>query len=158
MASTSLIPVVGMIRSIQNMSGDCCSQMVTVMTPEQEVNFVISPETIVIDCIQLRIGMHVAAFYDPNVAVPLIFPPQYQAVLITRVEQGESIMLSTFNRNLVSQQNTLKLNVGRSTRITTVNGQRFNCRLQNQQLLVYYSDTTRSIPPQTTPRRIVVMC
>ncbi|MCI8293311.1 MAG: hypothetical protein HFH53_07230 [Hespellia sp.] len=158
MASTSFIPIVGLIRDIQDMSEDCCSQMITIVSPEQEAHFVISPDTDVIDSIPLRRGMQVAAFYDANVPVPLIFPPQYQAVLITRLEWGESVMLSRFNQDLVSEQNTLQLNVARNTRITTVNGQRFRCPLENRELLVYYSATTRSIPPQTTPRRIVVMC
>ena len=158
MANTSLVPVVGTIRNIQNMSQDCCSLLVQVITPEETVNFVITPDTTVIDSLQLRQGMRVAAFYDPNAPVPLIFPPQYRAVLVTRLERGENIMLSVFDENLVSGQNTLQLNPGKTTRITTVNGQRFLCTLGNQELLVYYSTTTRSIPPQTTPRRIVVLC
>lgn len=158
MANTSLVPIVGTIRNVENISGECCSQMLTIRTPEEVVNFVVSPETTVIDSIPLRAGMQVAAFYDANAPIPLIFPPQYRALLITRVERGESVMLSRFDSNLVSMQNTLQLNVARTTRITTVNGQRFNCSLGNQNLLVYYTNTTRSIPPQTTPRRIVVMC
>lgn len=53
---------------------------------------------------------------------------------------------------------SLKLNIAPSTEIMTSNGQRFTCSLGGQLLVVYYSATTRSIPPQTTPRRIIVMC
>lgn len=158
MPNISLVPIVGTIRNVENISGECCSKMLTIRTPEEEVNFVLSPETTVIDSIPIRAGMQVAAFYDANAPIPLIYPPQYRAVLITRLERGESVMLSRFDDHLVSFQNTLQLNVGRNTRITTVNGQRFECSLGNRDLLVYYTNTTRSIPPQTTPRRIVVMC
>ena len=158
MPNVSLSPIVGTIRRVENMSGDCCSKMITILTPEEEVNFVLSPETTVIDSIPLRTGMYVAAFYDVNAPTPLIFPPRYQAVIMTRLERGESVMLSRFDDNLTSFQNTLQLTPGRGTRITTVNGQRYTCDLSNRDLLVYYSNTTRSIPPQTTPRRIVVLC
>lgn len=158
MPNVSLSPIVGTIRRVENMSGDCCSKMITILTPEEEVNFVLSPETTVIDSIPLRTGMYVAAFYDVNAPMPLIFPPRYQAVIMTRLERGESVMLSRFDDNLTSFQNTLQLTPGRGTRIMTVNGQRYTCDLSNRDLLVYYSNTTRSIPPQTTPRRIVVLC
>jgi len=158
MPIASLVPIVGTIRNIENMPEDCCSKMITILTPEEEVNFVLSPETTVIDSIPLRAGMYVAAFYDTNAPMPLIFPPQYQAVIMTRLERGESVILARFDDNLTSFQNTLQLTPGRMTRITTVNGQRYSCDLSNRDLLVYYSTTTRSIPPQTTPRRIVVLC
>ena len=38
------------------------------------------------------------------------------------------------------------------------NGQIFTGRLANQLLLVLYTATTRSLPPQTTPDEVVVFC
>ena len=67
-------------------------------------------------------------------------------------------MLNRFDRNLTAEDNSLQLNVARNTNIETINGQNTGCNLGNQTLLVYYTATTRSIPPQTTPRRIVVLC
>lgn len=159
MADISYIPVVGTVRGVRSMPEDCCSKLVTIMTPEEEVNFIVSPDTAVIDSTPLRIGMRVAAFYDPSAPAPLVYPPQYRAILVTRLERGENVMLSDFyGPDLISAQNTLQLNVDGSVRVTTVNGQRYNCSLENRQLLVYYSATTRSVPPQTTPRRLVVIC
>ena len=158
MPNVSLVPVVGTIRSVENMEGNCCNKMITIWSPEEEVKFVLSPDTVVIDSIPLRAGMYVAAFYDTNAPMPLIFPPQYQAVIMTRLERGENVILTRCDDNLTSFQNTLQLTPGRATRVTTVNGQRYSCDLSNRDLLVYYSNTTRSIPPQTTPRRIVVLC
>ena len=102
--------------------------------------------------------MNVTAFYDASLPVPLIFPPQYQAVIIGRKSPNETIYAGFFNNNLVSEDNSLKLNLSRSTEVLTSNGQRFNCNPGGQLLIVYYTTTTRSIPPQTTPRRIIVMC
>lgn len=75
----SLVPVIGTIRNISPMSGECCSQMVSVDTRDGQIDFVVSPDTLVIENIRLRQGMSVAAFYDANRPFPLIFPPQYRA-------------------------------------------------------------------------------
>lgn len=137
---------------------DCCSQMMTLRTGNGIINFVVMSDTWVIDSRQLRPGLRVAAFYDASLPVPLIFPPQYRAQIITILGRNEQIMLNEFDHNLTARDNSLQLNIAGSTEIETLNGQRVNCSLGNQTLLVYYTVTTRSIPPQTTPRRIVVLC
>lgn len=154
---TNYVPILGTILSITN-EGDCCSQMMSLRTGNGIVNFRINSETTVIDSRQLRVGMQVAAFYDSSLPVPLIFPPQYTAQLVTVVGRNEQVMINHFNNNLVATDNSLQLNISRNTIIRTINGQNFNCNLGNQNLLVYYTVTTRSIPPQTTPRKIVVLC
>ena len=154
----ALVPVSGTIQNISPVSNDCCSQMVTLRTGNNIANFIISPATYVIQETRLRIGMNVTAFYDASLPVPLIFPPQYQAVIIGRKSPNETIYAGFFNNNLVAEDNSLRLNLSRSTEILTSNGQRFNCSPGGQLLIVYYSASTRSIPPQTTPRRIIVMC
>ena len=153
-----LIPIIGTIRNISQTPGDCCTQMISLTTSNGPVNFIISANTFIIDSTRLRPGMTIAAFYDSTRPIPLIFPPQYQAELITVLRENESIMLNFFNRNLTASDNSLRLNLSRATTISTINGQRFNCSPGGNFLLVYYSVTTRSIPPQTTPRRIVVLC
>ena len=99
-----------------------------------------------------------AAFYDASLPVPLIFPPQYRAQIITVLGRDEQVMINEFNRNLVTADNSLQLNIARNTRIETINGQNTSCSPGNQTLLVYYTTTTRSIPPQTTPRRVIILC
>lgn len=156
MEYANLVPVVGAILNITG-SG-CCNQMAALRVGEGIVNFVIGPETQVIDSRQLRPGMRVAAFYDQSVPVPMIFPPQYHAAIITVLGKNEQVMLNYFDGGLVAKDQSLQLNQARSTEIQTINGQNFFCDIGNRTLLVYYTVTTRSIPPQTTPRKIVVMC
>lgn len=157
MEYTTFVPVVGTIVNITR-GNDCCSQMVTVNSDNGITNFSVSSETVVIDSTQLRPGMRVAAFYDSSLPVPLIFPPQFRAQIITVLGRNEQIMLNFFDNNLLAGDQSLQLNVSGNTDITTVNGQRARCNPGNQVLLVYYTVTTRSIPPQTTPRKIVVLC
>ena len=99
-----------------------------------------------------------AAFYDTSLPAPAIYPPQYQAELVTVLRQNQNVTLDYFDRNLVSEDNSLKLNLSPTTRISTLNGQRFSCNPGDEELLVYYTNTTFSIPAQTAPQRIIVMC
>lgn len=157
MAYTDFVPVIGAILNISR-GDDCCSQMVSLRTEAGIVNFVITPQTQVIDNRQLRPGMRVAAFYDSSLPVPLIFPPQYRAQVITALDRNEQVMLNYFDRNLLAADRSLQLNISGSTPIRTLNGQSFNCSPADRTLLVYYTATTRSIPPQTAPSRIIVFC
>ena len=154
----NLIPVTGIIRNISQTPGNCCNQMVTVNTPNGINNFVLSPDTAVVGNTQLRTGMPVTVFYDGSLPVPLIYPPQFKAQIIAPMRNDETVTLNFFRRNLTAADNSLRLNIARNTEVLTLNGQRFSCPPGGNFLLVYYSVTTRSIPPQTTPRRIVVLC
>lgn len=151
----NLVPVIG---TIFNMSDtDCCSRMISLRAENGVVNFIVDPDTLVIDSRQLAPGMRVAAFYDSSLAVPMIFPPQYRAQLVAVLGRNEQIALNYFNGALLAQDDSLQLNIAGNTRIETINGQKFTCCVGGKRLLVYYTATTRSIPPQTTPERVVVM-
>ena len=139
----------GVIREIQR--GDsCCSQILRLDTENGEVRFTVMADTMVIENVRLRRGMRVAAFYDTSLPVPAIYPPQYRA--------EQNVMLNFFDENLVAEDNSLRLNLSPVTNIMTQNGQRFTCSPRNMELLVYYTNTTFSIPPMTTPQKVIVMC
>ncbi|MDO5346347.1 MAG: hypothetical protein Q4E91_11470 [Lachnospiraceae bacterium] len=154
---STFVPVIGVIVNITR-GFDCCSQMISLRTEGGIVNFVIDPQTMVIECRRLRAGMRVAAFYDSSLPVPLIFPPQYRAQIIAVIGRNEQVMLNYFDRNLLAGDQSLRLNLGGNTMIQSVNGQSYTCSPGENVLMVFYSVTTRSIPPQTTPRKIVVLC
>lgn len=154
----NLIAITGRIQRIQPVGEDCCQQMITIQNTEGVHNFIISPETYVIDMVRFRAGMQVTAFYDANLPVPLIYPPQYQAVIVGRNMPNEKMYAGYFDENLTANDNQLKLNISRGTEVITSNGQQYLCSLGQNTLIVYYTITTRSIPPQTTPRKIIVMC
>lgn len=149
--------IIGIIQNISR-GGDCCTQIINLRTENGIVNFILSGNTRVIDDERLRPGMRIAAFYDETLPVPAIFPPQYRADLIAVLRRDQSIMLNYFDENLIAADNTLRLNLSPVTSINTQNGQRYLCPPENAVLLVYYTRTTFSIPPQTTPQRVIVMC
>ena len=158
MTQSFLTPVYGVIQNISQSPNQCCDSLITLLTSNGLIRFAAGPDTFIIDSARLSPGMSVAAFYDPSLPVPLIFPPQYQAVIIARRRQNENVAAGFFNRNLVAADQSLQLNIGAATEIAAANGLPFTCSPGGQYLVVFYTATTRSIPPQTTPRRVVVFC
>ena len=158
MPSMNLVPITGVIQDITAFGDDCCQRQVSIRNSDGISNFIVGPDTYVINEVRLRPGMNVAAFYDASLPIPLLFPPQYQAVFIGRRNPYETMYAGYFDDNLEALDGSLKLNVERYTPVVTSNGQPFECSLGGKLLIVYYSTTTRSIPPQTTPRKIIVIC
>lgn len=153
-----LTPVVGTITNITTYNNDCCSQFISLSVEGQPVNIIMDNDTFVVDTMRIMPGMRIAAFYDTTQPVPLIYPPQYTADLITVLRPEEDVAMGYFDESLTASDNSLKLNIYPSTIISTLNGQAYLCSTANHYLLVYYAATTRSIPPQTAPIRIVVLC
>jgi len=122
------------------------------------VNFVITPVTYFVDNQMLKIGDLVIGFYDATAPVPLIYPPQYEAIVMAKVSPYQNVKVDYFNSQLVSSDGTLKLNISPLTQIILVNDQAFTGNLENRNLTVVYGATTRSIPAQTTPYKIIVLC
>lgn len=153
--------VIGTIERITH--GNSCCTIEILLRVEKEskekeiVNFILTGDTTVIHNVRLKPGMRIAVFYDISLPVPAIYPPKYHAELITALKQNQEVMLSYFDENLESEDRTLQLNLSPMTNISTINGQRFVCAPINMDLLVYYSSTTKSLPPQTTPQKIIVM-
>ena len=156
--ATNYLSASGIIQSVSNMSEDCCNLMVSIITENGIVNMVVTPDTYVVNNFRLRRGMSVIAFYDADAPAILIFPPQFRALVMAQKSPQENVIIQRFDDNLVSYDNSLQLNIGPQTMVTSTNGQPFTCDLGNRQLMVFYGNTTRSIPPQTTPRRVIVFC
>lgn len=122
------------------------------------VNFVVEPLTYFVDHVMVKVGDRVTGFYDANAPVPLIYPPQYQAIVMTKDSRNQFVKVDFFNNQLLSSDGRLSLNISPQTKIVMENGQEFDRNPANRNLIVVYSATTRSMPPQTTPSKIIVMC
>ena len=157
MAYETFEKVEGIIQGI-NRGDDCCSMTLSVISGSNIVNVVVSGDTTVIDNVRLRPGMRIAAFYDTNLPTPTVYPPQYRAELITTLRRGQQVLLDYFDDELTSADGSLKLNIGPMTNVMTLNGQQYTCSPENTELLVYYTASTFSMPAQTTPQKVIVMC
>lgn len=157
MAYETFEKVEGIIQGI-NRGDSCCSMVVSLISSSNIVNVVVSGDTTIIDNVRLRPGMRIAAFYDTNLPTPAVYPPQYQAELVTSLRRGQQVMLDYFDDSLTSADGSLRLNIGPTTNVVTQNGQQYTCSPENTELLVYYTTTTFSIPAQTTPQKVIVLC
>lgn len=119
--------------------------------------------TYVLDNRPLNPGEQVTCFYSLLAPVPLILPPLYHAVVIVHTSAARYATLDTFTQqtnscSFINSENSLQLNVSQLTPRFLPNGQLFVGNLSGKLLLVIYSGTTRSIPAQTSPEKIIVFC
>lgn len=136
-----------------------CYKLISVVNRNGDlVNFVVGPNTYFVDHVMVSVGDVVTGFYDGNAAVPLIFPPQFRAIVMAKDTPCYNVKVDYFNRQLVSSDGELKLNISPYTWIVLENGQAFTRNPENRNLIVLYGPATRSIPAQTTPYKIIVMC
>ena len=156
------IYVEGMITQIQSSHGigyGSCTQVMTVEDVEGGIsNFLIHGTTCIADQEQLYEGMMVTVFYQSDQMAAMVYPPLFTAVAIVPSMENRRAYLGYFNQNLVSEDQNLQLNIGPATKIVTCNHQRYAGNPASHLLLVLYSQVTKSIPPQTTPEKIIVMC
>lgn len=157
-------PFSGIVTMIENFwtgsqEPDGCTKLMTVENRDGNiVNFVVAPNTYFVDHATVTMGDMVIGFYDANVPVPMIYPPQYRAVVMAKATPYRNVKVDYFNEQLVSSDGTLKINISPYTRILLENNQIFTGDISNRNLIVVYGPTTRSIPAQTTPYKVIVMC
>ena len=122
------------------------------------VNFTISPSTYVVDYTTLSVGMRATFWYRTDVPVPLIYPPQYNAIVVAQDLNERFVDVSYYNSRLINENRTLQLNLDGRVDIRTQNNQYYQGNPANHKLVVIYTTSTRSIPAQTTPSKVVVLC
>jgi hypothetical protein len=136
-----------------------CYKLITVENGSEEiVNFVVSPATYFVDYVMVSVGDHLTGYYDGDAPALLIYPPQYEALVMVKDSPEQNVKVDYFNSRLESSDGQLRLNISPYTQIILTNAQRFSKYPGNRDLIVIYGPTTRSIPPQTTPYRIIVLC
>lgn len=142
-----------------NRRADGCMLFVTIEDMDgNTVNFMMTPSTFVVDWETLSVGMKCTLWYRADAPVPLIYPPQYTAVVAAQEKNGRMIDVGYYNRSMVNESQTLQLNIDGSVDIRTTNNQYFQGSPVNHNLVVVYDNSTRSIPAQTTPKQVIVLC
>jgi hypothetical protein len=139
--------------------GAGCTKLMTVTASQDDVvNFVVTPKTYIVSHVMLQTGDDVIGFYDADAPAILIYPPQYPSIVMARRSAFSDIKVDFFDDQLISSDGQLKLNISPITLVILENGQAYTGDLRNRILTVVYGATTRSIPAQTTPLKVVVMC
>lgn len=133
--------------------------MITVEDEEGGItNFYVNGDTYVVGFETLYESMPVTVFYNGNLPAPMIYPPQFFAMAVAPQVQGQSVTVAYFNNVLMASDQSLKLNLSPATEVVTRNNQTFRGNPGGNTLIVLYGAVTRSIPPQTTPDKIIVLC
>ncbi len=144
---------------VRNGRPDSCMILATVEMEEGNiVNFMINASTYMVDFVTLSVGMLCTFWYRTDVPMILIYPPQYTAVVVAQQNENRSVDVSRYDTRLINEDRTLQLNLSRQTRLRTTNNQVFQGNPANHDLVVVYDMSTRSIPAQTTPLEVVVLC
>ena len=138
---------------------------------DYSVNYTIQDDTLVFDQAgnkltleDVKEGSLLEVYTGAYTPAPMIMPPQYQANIIIlldpEAEEAGFTWADTFimvDGVLTGTGNTLALNLTGEVEILDRQGNPSQEDLENKDLLVFYDISTRSIPAQTTPSKIVVL-
>ncbi len=129
--------------------------------------FILSESTYYVDDVKIEVGTDLIGYYESDRPMILIYPPQYSIDIVSPVKD-ENIKADKFDADLLSKDKLLKLNIAEDTEILWENDTQINwiknptlseieTVLGNRKLIVFYDVTTKSIPAQTTPNKIIVL-
>lgn len=139
---------------------------------ENTINYVANQNTLVYDAqgnklslSDLKEGDLITAYTGAYTPAPMIMPPQYQAeIIIIEDPEAESPVYScadTFIADeegmLVGAGNTLALNMSDEVPVVDREDAETEAALENMDLLIFYDMSTKSVPAQTTPLKVVVL-
>ena len=139
---------------------------------EHTINFVPTQDSLVFDAqgnqlsvSDIEAGDLITVYTGAYTPAPLIMPPQYQAeIIIIEDPEAESPVFTCADTFVADEEglltglgNTLALNMSDEVEIVDRNGQPCEAELANMDLLVFYAESTKSVPAQTTPLKVVVL-
>lgn len=139
------------------------AQLFTVGQDDNVFNFYVDDKTLVFDEdgneAKLEIGDTITLSIYADQPMILIYPPQYAppVVIVEKDDTANSVKVAQFDENFLSDDGQLKLNLNEESVIINTKGEKVPAKeLQNYNAIVFYGPTTRSIPAQTAPEKIVV--
>ncbi len=151
--------IVDMVPARKNGRSDSCTLFFTVEDDNGNVvNMMVTPYTFVADFKPLGVGQEAMFWYRADAPMLLIYPAQYTAVAAAPVKRDRMYDLSYYDESLVNAERTLQLHMDRSVMLRTGSNQYFMGNPAGHNLFVSYAASTRSIPAQTTPLEVFVLC
>ena len=104
-----------------------------------------------------EVGDTITGYYLLDMPMAMIYPPQYNVSVIVN-GNFLGVHVDRFGDDLLSYDGNLQLNIGDDTEIFLQDGEPIGAEyLAHRKLVVVYSISTRSIPPITTPEKIIVL-
>lgn len=132
------------------------------------VNLKITDDTLVYDNLgnkkalsDLTDGTKITVFTGSYEPTPLILPVQYTAnVIIINGDQEGNVNADTYlvdEEGYTNAANTLNIATADDTKIVDKDEKEYKGDLDKNDLIVFYGASTKSIPAQTTPTKVVVL-
>lgn len=146
----------GIVQKIEKRGGtqDLTNVMV-ISDSGSEAYLVLSKDTYVSGT--LAVGAKATGYYDKNAPMIMIYPPQYSVEAVIVENGGQNSKVDVFDKDLTSSDNGLKLIISDKTQILSQDGTVYSGTLANRKLAVFYGISTKSIPAQTSPDKVVVL-
>lgn len=135
-------------------------EIVLILTLKKDSLLFDSGSATVLKVADLKKGQQVEAFYDKNKPMILIYPTTVtpELVIVKNADKYGEVKVSKFDKEFLSLDGKLQLNIGEDTKLVSQDGKSISKKeLANKELVVFYSATTRSIPAQTTPTKIMTL-
>ncbi len=124
----------------------------------EPANIIADNNTYIFDNEKIEVGSEITAYYDANAMMIMIYPPQYKAEVIVVENDSRNVKVDLFDEELVSADGMLKLmNISDVKDIVDEDGSAYKGELKGKVLAAVYTISTKSIPAQTTPERVVVL-
>jgi hypothetical protein len=120
-------------------------------------NIIVSKSTYVLNNAEIRVGSSITGYYKADAPMIMIYPIQFSAEVAVVDYKEQIVKVDVFSKDLISADGFLKLNVSDETEIVSKDGKAFKGELANRKLVVIYATSTKSIPSQTNPIKIVVL-
>lgn len=132
------------------------------------VNLMTTDDTLVYDNLgnkkalsDLTDGSKITVFTGSYEPTPLILPVQYTAnVIIINGDKEGNVNTDTYladEEGYTNAANTLNIAAADDTKIVDKNEKEYKGDLDKNDLIVFYGASTKSIPAQTTPTKVVVL-
>jgi hypothetical protein len=148
----------GAVKEIKDYKAVAGSKIILVESESGELaNIIVSKDTYVLNNTEIKIGSEITGYYKADAPMIMIYPMQVSAEVAVVDYKDQIVKIDVFNKDLVSADGFLKLNVSNDTEILSQDGKPFKGEFANRKLVVTYGVSTKSIPSQTTPTRIVVL-
>jgi hypothetical protein len=96
----------------------------------------------------VAVGDSVTGYYNMHAPAPLIYRPQYPALVKVKESPYQNVKVDYFDSQLESSDGRLRLNISPYTQIILTNEQLFLKSPANRNLIVIYGPATKSIPAQ----------
>ena len=149
----------GTVKEITDYKGIEGAKFISVESSSGEpANIIADETTYVFGNEKIAAGSEITAYYDANAFMIMIYPPQYKAEVIVVENDSRNVKVDLFDEELVSADGSLKLmNISEVKDIVNEDGTAYEGDLKNKVLAAVYTISTKSIPAQTTPQKIVVL-